>query len=105
MILFGEGKYLLAVDRVQRAVLRRANLQAGNYAFFAHLVENWFLDPAIMTLDEYGIPIQIGERLKDVLQAEGDLDVALAKLRTLNVDELPLSAFERSLVQDAIAHL
>jgi hypothetical protein len=102
---FNFPKYLLALNRVQRSVFSKMRRPAGDYAFFAGLVENWFLDPAIMTLDEYGIPIQVGEKLQEVLQPEGNLDRALAKLRDLDVDALRLSAFEKELVRDAIAHL
>jgi hypothetical protein len=102
---FNFPKYLLAVDRVQRSVLTKAGRAPGNYAYFAGLVENWFLDPAVVALDEYGIPIQVGERLQGVLRPEGSLDVALARLRALDVDALTLSAFEKDLVRDAIAHL
>jgi hypothetical protein len=41
------------------------------------------LDPAIMALDEYGIPVQVGQRLQ----------------------QLSVSVFERELLEDARAHL
>ena len=102
---FNFPRYLLAVNRVQRDVFARMRRPVGNYAMFAGQVENWFLDPAIMALDEYGIPVQVGEKLQELLHPEGDLDVALARLRELQLDDLPLTAFERSLVEDAVTHL
>jgi len=86
-------------------VLTKLHRPAGNYAHFAGVVENWFLDPAIMSLDEYGIPIQVGERLQGILRPEGNLDVALERLRAVNIEALPLSAFEKELVRDAIRHM
>jgi hypothetical protein len=102
---FNFPKYLMAVDRVQRAVFKKMNRAAGNYEHFAGQIENWFLDPAIMALDEYGIPIQVGQKLQPLLNPQGDLDTAITRLRTLDVARLQLSRFERSLVEDAIAHL
>jgi hypothetical protein len=58
-----------------------------------------------MALDEYGVPIQVGEKLQSLLQPEGNLDTAIARLRTLKVEELALSAFEKELLRDAIANL
>jgi len=80
------------------------NLAAGNYEYFAGQIENWFMDPAIMALDEYGIPIQVGEKIQGLLNPQGDLDVALARLRSLDIETLDLSAFEKELARDAIAH-
>jgi hypothetical protein len=81
------------------------NRAAGNYEYFAGQIENWFLDPAIMALDEYGISIQVGQKLQPLLNPQGDLDTAISRLRTLDLAPLQLSRFERSLVEDAIAHL
>ena len=102
---FNFPKYLLAVDRVQRSVFKKMNRATGNYEYFAGQIENWFLDPAIMALDEYGIPIQVGEKIQSLLNPQGNLDIALARLRTINLDVVSLSLFERELVKDAIAHL
>jgi len=102
---FNFPKYLMAVDRVQRAVFKKMNRAAGNYEYFAGQIENWFLDPAIMALDEYGISIQVGQKLQPLLNPQGDLDTAISRLRTLDLAPLQLSRFERSLVEDAIAHL
>jgi hypothetical protein len=102
---FNFPKYLLAVDRIQRAVFGKMNRPAGNYEYFAGQVENWFLDPAIMALDEYGIPIQVGEKLQRLLNPQGELDTAITRLRSLDISKVGLTRFERYLVEDAIAHL
>jgi len=102
---FSFPRYLMAVDRIQRAVFRRRKLDPGDFSFFAGQVENWFLDPATMALDEYGIPIQLAARLEESLKPDGDLDAVLDRLRRLDVDKLHLPSFEKSLVIDAQAHL
>lgn len=98
-------KYLRALDRIQRAVLTRIVGRAGNYGLFSTSLENWFLDPAIMALDEYGIPVQIGQKLESALRPNGNLDIALQRLKVLSADGMPLSPFERELIEDAKRHL
>jgi hypothetical protein len=102
---FAFPRFLLAIDRVQRSVFTKLGRRAGNYALFASEIENWFLDPAIMALDEYGIPVQVGQRLQTVLKPEGNLDRAIDQLRGLDVDKLQLSRFEQELFRDAREHL
>lgn len=88
---FAFPRYLLTIDRIQKAVFSKVRRPAGDYSFFAGQVENWFLNPALMALDEYGIPIQVSHKLQHLLlpQGEGNLDAVLDRLRRLNVDVLP----------------
>jgi hypothetical protein len=102
---FAFPRYLLAVDRIQRSVFTKLGRKPGNYAGFASQIENWFLDPAIMALDEYGIPVQVGQRLQKVLKPEGNLDTAIKQFQELNLDGLQLTPFERDLLNDAREHL
>jgi hypothetical protein len=55
----------------------------------------------IAALDEYGIPLQTGIRISRALRDATDLDTAIAALRDLDVESLPISEFERDLVADA----
>jgi hypothetical protein len=98
-------RYLMAVDRIQRAVFSKAGRRPGNFSFFAAQVENWFIDPAIMALDEYGIPIQVGQKLAALLRPDGDLDLVLGRLKQLKVNQLPLTDFERSLLEEALQYI
>jgi hypothetical protein len=102
---FAFPRYLLALDRIQRSVFTKLGRKPGNYAGFASQIENWFLDPAIMALDEYGIPVQVGQRLQQVLKPEGNLDTAIKQFQELNLDGLKLTPFERDLLNDAREHL
>ena len=99
--MFHFPRLLRAVGRIQLEVFRQAGLKPGDYSIFAGQVENLFLDPAVVALDEYGIPIELGRRLESVLQPEGNLDVALERLTTLNLDSLELDPFERLLIENA----
>ena len=74
----------------------------GQYDQYATLVENHFFDPALMALDEYGLPFEITQKLAHLLVPDGDLDTALERLKTLDVNQLDLSAFEMKLLSDTI---
>lgn len=102
---FAFPRYLMALDRIQRSVFSKLRRRAGDYSVYANQVQNWFLDPAVMALDEYGIPIQLGEKLARQLRPEGDLDLALARLRSLDIESLRVSEFEKTLLRDAVQHL
>jgi hypothetical protein len=92
-------KLLRAIDRIQKDVFKRLRQPAGDYAFYAASVENFFLDSALVALEEYGIPIQVSLKLKRHLEPEGDVDAVLERVRALPITEIPLTLFERRLVQ------
>lgn len=94
-------RLLRAIDRIQRDVFSRHGLQAGNYEAYALYVENMFLDPALVALDEYGIPIQLARKLESLLQPQGDLDGVLRRIKNLNLSALVLTPFERDILEDA----
>ena len=102
---FAFPRYMMALDRIQKSVFSRRGQQPGDFGYFAGLIQNWFLDPALMALDEYGVPVQVGQKLQEYLSPNGDLDIALERLKDLNIEQLPLSGFERSLIRDALDHL
>ena len=94
-------RLLLAIDRIQRDVFSRLGIRAGNYQVFASQVEHFFLDPALVALDEYGVPLELARKLQRVLRPDGNLDEVLRRLKSLNLNQLQLSPFEARLVRDA----
>jgi hypothetical protein len=98
-------RYLMALSRIQRAVFEPLGLAFGDYSPFASQVECLFKTPVIAALDEYGVPIQVGSKISDVIGETDNLDAALNKIKHLNVDGLVLDDFEKSLLADAQAAL
>ena len=98
-------KYLRALDRIQDHVLTTAGHRPGELLPLASQIENAFLDPAVYALDEYGIPVELGKKLQQWLDPQGDLDVALARLQALEPAMLSLEEFERELIGRAQAGL
>lgn len=80
---FNFPRYLMALDRIQRDVLERAGRRAGNYSVFAAMLENQFLPAGVAALDEYGLPIQVAEKIADRLGRPDSLDLALERLRRM----------------------
>lgn len=94
-------RYLMALSRIQDSVLGRLGLPVGDFSLFASQVECLFRSPVIAALDEYGVPLQVAEKLQPRLASTVDLDAALASLQQLNIDKIPLSTFEQEIVSDA----
>ena len=94
-------QFLRALERIQRDLFRRVNMRAGNYEVYASRVENFFADPALVALEEYGIPLEVAKKLYRHLAPYADLDGALERLRILQLERTNLSRFEISLVRDA----
>ena len=57
------------------------------------------LPAALATLDEYGIPLQLVEKIKVRLRGEDGLDAVLDDLRNLDMENLGLSNFEKNLLK------
>ncbi len=102
---FEMPRYLMALSRIQASVLGRQGLPTGDYSAFAAQVECSFRNPVTAALDEYGVPPQVVERIQPALGETDDLDRALVRLKTLDVQALRLGNFEAELVRDAQAGL
>ncbi len=98
-------RLLRAISNIQRDVLAQQGLPTGNYEWFASQVESLFLDPVLSALDEFGIPLELGRKLSDVLSTNGDLDEALQRLRAFDLNSRELTNFEVELMEDARDHL
>jgi len=98
-------RYLMALSRIQQHVLGSLGLKTGNYAFFSSQVECLFRNPVVAALDEYGIPMQVAERIQPILGTTSDLDVAVQNLKRIDLKLLSLDAFERELLEDAKQYL
>jgi hypothetical protein len=98
-------RYLMAVSRIQAAVFGRAGLPIGDYAPFASRIECLFKTPVIAALDEYGIPIQLAEKLQRHLRSAENLDAALEDLRVIDPQRLNIHPFEREVLEDALQSL
>ena len=98
-------RYLACVDRIQKSVFSKRSQNFGDYSVFGSRVENLFLDPTLVALEEYGLPIQVSQKIEYVLKPDGDLDAVLERMRGLSVSKLDLEEFEIGLLEDTKKYL
>ncbi|WP_138434948.1 DEAD/DEAH box helicase [Marinobacter shengliensis] len=99
-------RLLMALSTIQDHVFTARFSMSGDYSYFSHELECLFRNPAVVAMEEYGLPIQIGEKLANELELSDDLDEALNQVRKLEVRQLSfLSPFEQEMVKDLQAGL
>lgn len=95
-------RLLMTISSIQEEVYNSLDMGSGDYSYFALAVESLFFDPALICLEEYGIPIELSRKLQRQLSHDGDLDKTLSTLKSLNVRELPLSSSEKMFLRRAV---
>ena len=85
------------VNSVQRA---KGASRFCDYSAYSIMVENYFFDPSLVALEEYGLPIEVSSKLESALSHEGDLDKALIALKNIG-DSYALSKIDRNFVARA----
>lgn len=99
-IEFKMPRFLMALSSIQQEVLTSANLPFGNFSYYSRQMECLFTDKTLLDLEEYGIPLQVSQKIRYLLQPEGNLDPVLERLRILSRNQTNLSKFEWSFVED-----
>lgn len=93
-------RLVMTFSRIQEHVFRHKYQQSGDYSFFAMRLEALFKNPAAVALEEYGLPIQVTEKISKTIPLSDELDVALYELKLLTTEELGLSKFEEHLFRE-----
>lgn len=75
-------------------------MQPGNYAFYASQVENLFRRPFQVALEEFGLPLQISDKIAPAIGPVDTIDEALTRIRDLRPERLDLDPFEAELLAD-----
>jgi helicase-like protein len=89
-------RLLRAVSAVRTHVLGGP----GNYSFFAAQIENLFRRPFQVALEEFGLPLQISDKIAPALRGIESIDTALDRIRQLRPEALRLEPFEAELFAD-----
>lgn len=80
-------KWLSVLNEIQRFVCAEYGLRAGNYIFYANLIENDFLRENLAILAEYGIPSSAIRKLEKYIPEELDQDNVLDYIRDNRINE------------------
>ena len=95
-------RLVTAVHYIQAHVLRERGLRPGDLTGYAHQVEGLFLGNAVVSLEEYGLPIQVSQKLSIPRAINNDLDAVLEWVANLDLARLTLQPFELELLRDAV---
>lgn len=98
---------LRALQRIINDVHGRLGRRRVNYAFYATQVENLFLPAHMVTMEEYGLPYQTAQKLRETGFGGLSLDAMLASLPIAadRAESDILSRAERLMLDDTLAGL
>ena len=95
-----------AVDRIADEVFTRRGITPGKYGAFASRMEDGFQPHLLLTLEEYGIPVQISKKLMRWLSGYRSLDELLDQIATLPPEAMNgLDVFEQNTVMTTMVSL
>jgi hypothetical protein len=97
--MFTFPRLLIALEAIQREVFSTLGLPPGRFGRYAADVESVFLPPELVGLDEYGLPIQLGLKLRSHLALGQGMDPAIDSVRALQPELLSLTQFERFMLE------
>jgi hypothetical protein len=103
-------KIIYAISAIQEVIFNRFNYSFGDYTAFAFNLENYFEYASLVTLEEFGVPLQISKKFSSEINIteSDDLDSVISKLLdTKNFARIckNLSNFESGIVKKAIEYL
>ena len=99
---FNYPKYLMALNDIADFVLTKRGLRGCNYSSFAVSIEHLFQPSSFSSLEEYGLPSEIAEKLlaKRLFSEDDDLDVVVNALRNRQLSHFAEGVFEKRVIED-----
>ncbi|MEK8015614.1 MAG: DEAD/DEAH box helicase [Candidatus Parabeggiatoa sp.] len=99
---FNYPKYLMALSEVANFVLTKRGLKGCNYISFAVSIEHLFQPNSFSSLEEYGLPTEISEKLlkNKLFGKDDDLEVVINTLRNSELSQFADGVFERRVIED-----
>lgn len=90
--------YLKNLQNIANEILEKNKLPTVDFTFFAAQLECLFTNQNFNILEEYGLPLQISKKIEAVFNNAENLDDVLDRLNRLNIENIPLSNFEKEIV-------
>lgn len=99
---FNYPKYLMILSDVANFVLIKRELSGCNYVSFAASIEHLFQPNSFSSLEEYGLPTEISEKLlqNKLFNKDDDLDTVVNSLRNSQLSNFANGIFERRVIED-----
>ncbi|WP_198424642.1 DEAD/DEAH box helicase [Geomonas paludis] len=95
-------KYLNALSEIANYVLSRRGVSGCNYTSFAASIEHLFQPTSFSSLEEYGLPTEISEKLlsKRIFGKDDNLESVVNALRNRELSQFADTTFERRVIED-----
>jgi hypothetical protein len=99
---FNYPKYLSALNDVVNSQFSKRGLPEANYLPFATQIEHLFQPTALMTLEEFGLPIEISQdlALKKVFSVDDSFQQIISSLRHSDLSHFGGNEFEKGMIDD-----
>lgn len=99
---FNYPKYLTVLSEVANFVLTKRGLSGCNYVPFAASIEHLFQPNSFSSLEEYGLPTEISEKLlsNNLFGKDDDLEAVVDSLRNRELSRFADGIFERRVIED-----
>lgn len=98
-------RYLMSLGDIANDIFRKNNLPLCDYSYFANLVECYFMSPYVIPMDEYGLPIQISNKIGSIIEISNNMDMALEQLRNFIPSQRIFSSIEREFIKEFKAYI
>ena len=99
-INFQFPRYLMSLEDIANDIFRKNNLPLCDYSYFASLVECYFMAPYIIPMDEYGLPIQISNKIGNIIDISSNIDEALKQLSNFTPMQEQFSSIECEFIEE-----
>lgn len=99
---FNYPKYLTVLSEVTNYVLTKRGFNGCNYSQFAASIEHLFQPNSFSSLEEYGLPTEISEKLlaSRLFGKDDDLEAVVNNLRKRELSSFADGIFERRVIED-----
>lgn len=99
---FNYPKYLTVLSEITNYVLTKRGLSGCNYSQFAASIEHLFQPSSFSSLEEYGLPTEISEKLlaSRLFGKDDDLEAVVNTLRRRELSSFANGIFERRVIED-----
>ena len=93
-------RYLMSLGDIANDIFRKNDLPLCDYSFFASLVECYFMSPYVIPMDEYGLPIQISNKIGGIMEISSNIDEALEQLHNFIPSQDSFSNIEIEFIEE-----
>lgn len=104
-INFKLPRYLRSLNQISNEIFKKHGLSLCDYSYYAALVESYFYPNYVAPFDEYGLPVQVTNELRRIVNFSSNLDEALLQLKSVNVGLLDLTEIEKYFIRNVQQYL